>query len=226
MRVARFEREAKAIAALSHPNVLAIFDTGVHDGHPLRRHGTARRRDARDAARRRRRCRSARRSSGAARSRAASRRRTARASSIATSSRTTSSSPPTATPRFSTSASPRPPIRARPARAGLAAATMTADADYRCRHGDGHRRLHVAGAGARRADRRAQRPVLLRRGALRDAHRNPRVPRRHHRRNDDRDPARGSARGLDDAHAVVTGARSDRASLPGEAAGRALSDRA
>ena len=31
-RVARFEREAKAIAALSHPNVLAIFDTGLHDG--------------------------------------------------------------------------------------------------------------------------------------------------------------------------------------------------
>src|SRR5688572_4351250 len=29
-RVARFEREAKAVAALSHPNVLAIFDTGLH----------------------------------------------------------------------------------------------------------------------------------------------------------------------------------------------------
>ncbi len=32
-RLARFEREAKAIAALSHPNVLAIFDTGTYDGH-------------------------------------------------------------------------------------------------------------------------------------------------------------------------------------------------
>ncbi len=31
-RRARFEREAKAVAALSHPNVLAIFDTGSHDG--------------------------------------------------------------------------------------------------------------------------------------------------------------------------------------------------
>src|SRR5262245_20893424 len=31
-RVARFEREAKAIAALSHPNVLAIHDTGIDGG--------------------------------------------------------------------------------------------------------------------------------------------------------------------------------------------------
>ena len=30
-RRARFEQEAQAIAALSHPNVLAIFDTGTHD---------------------------------------------------------------------------------------------------------------------------------------------------------------------------------------------------
>jgi serine/threonine protein kinase len=30
---ARFEREAQAVAALSHPNVLAVFDTGVHGDH-------------------------------------------------------------------------------------------------------------------------------------------------------------------------------------------------
>jgi serine/threonine protein kinase len=32
LALARFEREAKAVAALSHPNILAIFDVGSEDG--------------------------------------------------------------------------------------------------------------------------------------------------------------------------------------------------
>ena len=33
-RRARFEREAKAIAGLSHPHICALFDVGEHEGAP------------------------------------------------------------------------------------------------------------------------------------------------------------------------------------------------
>ena len=42
-RLQRFEQEAQATGALNHPNILAVYDVGMHDGSPLHRLGIARR---------------------------------------------------------------------------------------------------------------------------------------------------------------------------------------
>ncbi len=89
--LARFEREAKAVAALSHPNILAIHDFGGDEGTVYAVMELLEGETLRERLRTGR-CRPARRSRSRSRSRAGSPPRTRRASSTATSSRRTCSS--------------------------------------------------------------------------------------------------------------------------------------
>ena len=43
-RIRRFEREAKALAPTSHANVVAIYEVGKYNPHPVYRYGVRRRR--------------------------------------------------------------------------------------------------------------------------------------------------------------------------------------
>ncbi len=49
-RLRRFEQEARAVAALSNPNILAFYDVGTHEGITVPRHRAAGRREPAGAA--------------------------------------------------------------------------------------------------------------------------------------------------------------------------------
>ena len=82
-RLRRFEQEARAVAALNHPNILAMFDIGEQNGAPFIVSELLEGESLR-AALDRGVCRSARRSNTGCRLRMGWRQRTKKASSIAT----------------------------------------------------------------------------------------------------------------------------------------------
>ena len=190
-RLRRFEHEAKAAGTLNHPNIVAVYDTGQHDGAPVHRLGAAAGRDAprshgdwRSGRPQVRRVRRPDRARPCGRARARHR-------------------PPRPQAREPVPDAGRarqdPRLRHREARRSGRRARRDRRRDpvphrHEPRNDAGHGRLHVPGAGPRAPDGPPLGPLLLRRRALRDARRQARVQGHDRRRHAERDPARGPDR--------------------------------
>ena len=216
-RLRRFEQEAKAAGALNHPNLVAVFDTGQHEGNPYvvfelldgvtlrQRLGAQARFPAQgrglrgpDRARPGRGPREGDRAPGPE-----------------------AREPVRDQGRAGQDPGLRPgqaPAGARPGRPSR----RRGDGFHRDRGGrrPRHRRLHVARAGPGRSRRPSVRHLLLRRGALRDALGPAAVLGRDQRRGDDGDPQGRPAGAGGSRRSSRIGARGE--ALPREATRGAL----
>ena len=182
-RLRRFEQEAQAVAALNHPNILGIYDVGQHDGAPflitellegesLREKlegGPVPQRWAIDCAVQISQGLAAAHGKGIVH-------RDLKPDNIFVTKGGGVKSPRLWPGQAHVEGRRRHVTGRRPNHDQRA---------HRGRGGDGHGELHGAGAGAGRGDRRPQRHFCLRRGALRDAGGQARLPPRHARRNHD-----------------------------------------
>ena len=210
--LARFERETRAVAALSHPNILTIHDVGRSDGtvyavlellegQTLRARldgGALPQRKAVDIA------------AQIARGLAAAHDKQIAHRDLKPENVFVTADGSVKILDFGLARQTGTPSAAR---SGL----RDDGAVHRAGRGAGHGGLHGAGTGPRRAERPPRghlRPGLR---PLRDAHRPSPVPARHGRRDDDGDPERGSARPRQGRRRRRARRAADAAAVPGEA---------